>query len=71
MAALKIKQLRSTLVTFANLYERAEAHEQAAALRKLANALAKADNLSVDEVMGALQKVGVHPQLNNNGNQKH
>jgi hypothetical protein len=71
MAALKIKQLRGTLVTFANLYERAEAHKQAAALRKLANALAKADNLSVDEVMEALQKVGVRPHLDNSSNQKH
>jgi hypothetical protein len=71
MAALKIKQLRSTLGTFAALYERAEAHEQAAALRQLTDALAKADNLSVDEVMGTLQKVGVRTQLKNTGNQKH
>jgi hypothetical protein len=71
MAALKIKQLRSSLVNFASLYERAKAHDQAAALRKLADALAKADNLTVDEVMGALQKVGVRTGLGNTGNQKH
>jgi hypothetical protein len=71
MATLKIKQLRNTLGAFATLYEGAAAHEPAAALRKLIDALAKADNLPVDEVMRALQKVGVSAHLSNNGNQKH
>jgi hypothetical protein len=71
MAALKVKQLRVTLAKFADLYERAEAREQAVALRRLNDALAKADHLTVDDVMAALQKVGHRHHLLNTGEQKH
>ena len=71
MAALKVKQLRGTLGKFIQLYERAGAREQAAALRRLADSLEKTDHLSVDEVMRALQKIGQNHHLSHTGGQKH
>ena len=56
MAALKIAQLRSTLDAFASLYSHAGATAQAETVRAISNALARADKLSVDEIIQALEK---------------
>ena len=56
MAVLKVAQLRSTLDAFASLYSHAGATEQAEAVRAISTALARADKLSVDEIVQALEK---------------
>ncbi|MEQ1695822.1 MAG: hypothetical protein ABL901_08275 [Hyphomicrobiaceae bacterium] len=56
MAALKVAQLRITLDAFAALYSHAGATEQAEAVRAVSHALARADKLSVDEIIQALEK---------------
>jgi hypothetical protein len=71
MAALKVKELRTTLEAFAMLYENAQAHQDAAALRRLSTALAKADNIAVDEVIGALKKVGTAHHLTHTFSERH
>lgn len=56
MAALKIAQLRPTIDAFAILYGNAGAAEQAQVLRELSKTLARADKLSVDDLVRTLEK---------------
>jgi hypothetical protein len=58
MANLKIAQLRQTLESFAVLYENSGATAQADALRRFCSAMAPSDQMTVDDVMGALEKCG-------------
>jgi len=56
MAALKVSHIRSTLDAFAVLYSHAGATEQSDAIAAMSKALARADKLSVDEIVQALEK---------------
>jgi hypothetical protein len=71
MAALKIAQLRSTLDAFAVLYKNSQFSERAEALRAVSLALAKADKLSVDDVIRALENNGGHTPSQRNLKSEH